>query len=35
MINKIQNVMDNHEAKLQERLNRRKLRTATYRSRPE
>ena len=34
-MNKVKNVIENHEERLQQRLNRRKLRTATYRSRPE
>lgn len=32
---KVTTLLKDHESKLQERISRRKLRTATYRSRPE
>jgi hypothetical protein len=32
---KVNNLMNDHEERLKERINRRKLKTATYRSRPE
>lgn len=33
--NKVKNILTQHEEKLQERINRRKLKTSTCRSRPE
>ena len=33
--NKVENILSDHEEKLKERINRRKLKTATYRSRPQ
>jgi hypothetical protein len=32
---KVKGIMNDHEERLKERINRRKLKTATYRSRPE
>jgi hypothetical protein len=34
-VSKVQKIMQSHEERLNERINRRKLKTATYRSRAE